>query len=67
MDCGVVLDMADDLDMKLILTDGPLEGRQLQTVRILGLILLEQLPHAHHLACQTGDISGKQGFQFNPS
>lgn len=40
--CGIVLDMADDLDVKLILTDGPLEGRQLQTVRILGMILLEQ-------------------------
>lgn len=40
--CGIVLDMADDLDVRLILTDGSLEGRQLQTVRILGMILLGQ-------------------------
>ncbi|ETD18785.1 hypothetical protein HMPREF1199_01604 [Hoylesella oralis CC98A] len=61
--CGIVPDMADDLDVKLILTDGPLEGRQLQTVRIL----LEQLPYAHPLACQAGNISGKQGLQLSPS
>ena len=41
--CGIVLDMADDLDVELVLADCPLEGRQLKTVRILGMILLEKV------------------------
>ena len=65
--CGIVLNVTDNLDVELILTDGPLEGRQLKTVRILGMIFLEQFPHTHPLTRQTGYISGKQGLQLNPS
>ena len=39
--CGIVLDMTDDLDVKLVLTDSPFEGRQPETVRIFGMVFLE--------------------------
>lgn len=64
--CGIVLDMADDLDVELVPADCPLEGRQLKTVRILGMILLEKFPDTHPFACQAGYISGKQSLQLNP-
>jgi len=58
--------MADDLNVELVLADSPLEGRQLKTVRILGMILLEKFPDTHPFACQARYISGKQSLQFNP-
>ena len=64
--CGIVLDMADDLDVELVLADCPLEGRQLKTVRIFSMILLKQFSDTHSFACQAGYISGKQSLQFNP-
>ena len=64
--CGIVFDMADDLDVELVLADCPLEGRQLKTVRILGMILLEKFPDTHPFACQARYISGKPSLQFNP-
>ena len=64
--CGIVFDMADDLDVELVLADSPLEGRQLKTIRILGMILLEKFPDTHPFTCQARYISGKQSLQFNP-
>lgn len=40
--CGIVFDMADNLDVKLILADCPFERRQLITVRIFSMVLLKQ-------------------------
>lgn len=48
--CGIVLDMTDDLDVKLVLTDSPFEGRQPETVRIFGMVFLEQFSDTHAFA-----------------
>ena len=61
-----MLDMTDDLDVKLVLTDSPFEGRQLIAVRIFGMVFLEQFSDTHAFARQAGYIAGKQGLQFNP-
>ena len=45
-----VLDMTDDLDVKLVLTDSPFEGRQLIAVRIFGMVFLEQFSDTHAFA-----------------
>ena len=65
--CGIVFDMTDNLDVKLVLADSPFERRQLITVRIFGMILLKQFSDTRSFSCQAGYISGKQGLQFNPS
>ena len=44
---GIVLDMADDLDVKSVFADNPFEGRQLIAVRIFGMVLLEQFSDTH--------------------
>lgn len=64
--CGIVLDMADGLDVELVLADCALEGRQLKPVRIFSMTLLKQLSDTHPFAAQAGYISGKQSLQFNP-
>ncbi len=40
--CGIVFDMTDNLDVKLVLADSPFERRQLVTVRIFRMVFLEQ-------------------------
>ena len=45
-----MLDMTDDLDVKLVLTDSPFEGRQLIAVRIFGMVFLEQFSDTHAFA-----------------
>ena len=64
--CGIVLDMANYLDMKLVLPDCPLDGRQLMPVRIFGVILSEQSPDTRPFPAQTLHLSRKQRLQVNP-
>ena len=47
---GIVLDMADDLDVKSVFADNPFEGRQLIAVRIFGMVLFEQFSNTHAFA-----------------
>lgn len=56
--CGIVFDMADNLDVKLILADCPFERRQLITVRIFSMVLLKQFSDTRPFSCQAGHISG---------
>ena len=52
--------MADDLDVELVLADCPLEGRQLKTIRILGMILLEKFPDTHPLRARRDTYPGSK-------
>ena len=65
--CGIVFDMTDNLDVKLILADCPFERRQLIIFRIFSMVLLKQFSDTRSFLCQAGHISGEQGLQFNLS